>query len=68
MKKITVEMPDNIDCLLITYLQSVSLGNINVGQRIAGNKDISDGSVVVIDTSKTDAYFTGGGLRKNEEC
>lgn len=67
MKKITVEMPDNIDCLLITYLQSVSLGNINVGQRIAGNKDISDGSVVVIDTSKTDAYFTGG-LRKNEEC
>ena len=51
MKKITVEMPDNIDCLIITYLQSVSLGNINVGQRIAGNKDISNGSVVVIDTS-----------------
>ncbi len=60
MKKITVEMPNNIDCLLITYLQSVSLGNINVGQKIAVNEDISDGSVVVIDTSKTDAYITGG--------
>lgn len=60
MKKITVEMPNNIDCIMITYLQSVSLGNINVGQTIAGNEGISDGSVVVIDTSKTDAYFTGG--------
>lgn len=60
MKKITVEMPNNIDCIMITYLQSVSLGNINVGQKIAGNEDISDGSVVVINTSKTDAYFTGG--------
>lgn len=60
MKKITVEMPDNIDCLLITYMQSISLGNINVGQRVAGNKEISDGSVVVIDTSKTDAYYKGG--------
>ena len=60
MKKITVEMPDNIDCLIITYLQSVSLGNIYVGQKIAVNNDISDGSVVVIDTSKTDVYITGG--------
>ena len=60
MKKITVEMPDNIDCLIITYLQSVSLGNIYVGQKIAVNNDISDGSVVVIDTSKTDVDITGG--------
>lgn len=60
MKRITVEMPDNIDCIMITYLQSIALGNINVGQKIAGNKDITDGSVVVIDTSKTDAYYTGG--------
>ena len=60
MKKITVEMPDNISCIMITYLQSVSLTDINVGQKIAGNRDIDDGSVVVIDTSKTYAYFTGG--------
>lgn len=59
-KQITVEMPDNIDCLLITYVQSVSLGNMNIGQRIVANKDIADGAKVVIDTSKTDAYVTGG--------
>lgn len=61
MKRVTIEMPDNIDCIMVTYLQSVALGNINVGQKIAGNKDISDGSVLVIDTSKTDAYFVSGG-------
>lgn len=61
MKRVTIEMPDNIDCIMVTYLQSVALGDINVGQKIAGNKDISDGSVLVIDTSKTDAYFVNGG-------
>lgn len=57
MKKITIEMPDNIDCLLITYLQSISLGNINIGQKIVATKDIQNEDTVIIDTSKTDVYI-----------
>lgn len=57
MKKITIEMPDNIDCLFITYLQSISLGNINIGQKIVATKDIQNEDTVIIDTSKTDVYI-----------
>lgn len=57
MKKITIEMPDNIDCLIITYLQSISLGNINIGQRIVATKDMQNENTVIIDTSKTDVYI-----------
>lgn len=55
-KKITVEMPDNIDCLLITYLQTISLGETNVGQKVIVNDGLEDGANIVIDTSKTDVY------------
>jgi len=55
-KKITLEMPDNIDCLFITYLQSVSLGETNIGQKIIANDGLEDGAHIVIDTSKTDVY------------
>ena len=57
MRKITIEMPDNIDCLFITYLQSISLGNINIGQKIVATKDIQNEDTVIIDTSKTDVYI-----------
>lgn len=57
MRKITIEMPDNIECLLITYLQSISLGNINIGQKIVATKDIQNDDTVIIDTSKTDVYI-----------
>lgn len=57
MKKITIEMPDNIDCLIITYLQSISLGNINIGQKIVATKDMQNENTVIIDTSKTDVYI-----------
>ena len=60
MKKITIEMPDNIDCLFITYLQSISLGNINIGQKIVVTKDIQNEDTFIIDTSKTDVYIDGG--------
>ena len=57
MRKITIEMPDNIDCLFITYLQSISLGNINIGQKIVATKDMQNEDTVIIDTSKTDVYI-----------
>ena len=57
MKKITIEMPDNIECLLITYLQSISLGNINIGQKVVVTKDVQNEDTVIIDTSKTDVFI-----------
>ena len=59
-KQITLEMPDNIDCLLITYMQSIALGNINIGQKVIVNDGLHDGANIVIDTSKTDVYAKRG--------
>lgn len=54
MRKITLEMPDNISAISITYVQSVSLGNINFGTKAVGNDDIADGEVIVIGTSESE--------------
>lgn len=43
MKKIVIEMPDNIDCLIVTYLQSKSLGNITIGQMVLGTEALAEG-------------------------
>ena len=43
MKKIVIEMPDNIDCLIVAYMQSKSIGNITLGQMALGNKEIAEG-------------------------
>ena len=49
MKKIVIEMPDNIDCLIVTYLQSKSLGNITIGQMVLGTEALAEG-IAKIDT------------------
>lgn len=56
-KKITVEMPDNIDCLLITYMQSLRFGETSIGQKIIVNNGLEDGANIVIATSKPDVYI-----------
>ena len=47
MKKLEIEMPDNIDCMIIAYLETVSVGNINVGQRCVGRHDLNAGKIVI---------------------
>ena len=47
MKKLEIEMTDNIDCLIIAYLEAVSVGNINVGQRCVGRQDLNAGKIVI---------------------
>ena len=47
MKKLEIEMPDNIDCMIIAYLETVSIGNVNVGQRCVGRHDLNAGKIVI---------------------
>ena len=42
-------MPDNIDCLIVTYMQSKSLGNITIGQMVLGTEALTKG-IAKIDT------------------
>ena len=48
MKKICLEIPNDTECLVLTYFQSICKGNIGVGQRIVVNNDLRDGNTIVI--------------------
>lgn len=57
-KQITIEMPDNIDCLIIAFLQSVSYGTVNIGQKVIAHDEIADGAKATIYTSENEGGDT----------